>query len=193
VYCLSTSEEAEVLVGQALSGFAEARRKGEVPTTKIFFLGREDFPQSLFSHPPTYKLGQGQIVFEKVVEGRTITLVGAGALLHQAVAAAKELVQEGYGAVVVNPSRINLPDVKLLSEALEKSEGRMVTVEDHQLIGGMGAQISHALLMAGQDVKLKSLGVRDEFGQSAYKAAELYRKHGLDAASIAAAAKDFFF
>lgn len=190
VYCLSTSEEAEVLVGQAIESFVLARKKGEVPRSKIFFLGRENFPQSLFANPPHYQLGKGQLVFEKVVPGKTITLVGAGPLLHQALAAAKALTAEGFGALVVNPSQINRPDVQLLGECLKKSEGKMVTVEDHQLIGGMGAQISHALLLEGHALKLKSLGVRDEFGQSAYKALELYEKHGLDATGIVNAAKE---
>ena len=59
---------------------------------------------------------------------------------------------------------------------------------DHQVVGGMGAQISHALSMAGIPHQIKSLGIRGEFGQSAYLAEELYVKHGLTAARMAEAA-----
>lgn len=190
VYCLSTSEEAEVLIGQAIEGFAQMRKRGETPQTKIFFLGRENFPQSLFDKPPHYELGQAQVVFEQYVPGNTVTLVGAGPTLHQALAAAKKLVSEGFGVYVVNPSCINRPDVSTLRSCVEKSDGRLITIEDHQVIGGMGAQIAHALLRDGVAIPhYKALGVKDEFGQSAYKASELYEKHGLDAEAIYTAAR----
>jgi transketolase len=54
----------------------------------------------------------------------------------------------------------------------------------------MGAMLSHALLLAGvEGLRARSLGVGDTFGQSAYSALELYRRHGLDSAAIAAAAE----
>jgi transketolase len=64
----------------------------------------------------------------------------------------------------------------------------LLTVEDHQLIGGMGSLLIHALMQEGVVLKTKSLGVKGEFGQSAYTALELYKKHGLDSGAIAAAA-----
>ncbi|MCB0411539.1 MAG: transketolase, partial [Bdellovibrionales bacterium] len=67
VFCLATSEEAEVLVGQAVEDFAQKRKKGEVPRSKIFFLGRENFPRTLFAKPHEYRLGKAHIVFEKIV------------------------------------------------------------------------------------------------------------------------------
>ena len=64
----------------------------------------------------------------------------------------------------------------------------MVTIEDHQVIGGMGAQVSHALSNAGIPHTIKSLGIKNEFGQSAYMAEELYVKHGLTSPKVVAAA-----
>ena len=64
----------------------------------------------------------------------------------------------------------------------------MVTIEDHQVIGGMGAQISHALSRAGIAHRMKSLGIQGEFGQSAYVAEHLYEKHGLTAPQMVEAA-----
>jgi transketolase len=63
-----------------------------------------------------------------------------------------------------------------------------VTIEDHQFIGGMGAQVSHALSNAGIAHTMKSLAIHGEFGQSAYLAEELYVKHGLTAPKMAEAA-----
>jgi transketolase len=63
-----------------------------------------------------------------------------------------------------------------------------VTIEDHQVICGMGAQLSHALSQAGVAHRVKSLGIPGEFGQSAYMAEELYVLHGLTGPKMAEAA-----
>jgi transketolase len=80
-------------------------------------------------------------------------------------------------------------DLDAIGTAVSACAGRVVTIEDHQVIGGMGAQISHALSQAGIAHRMKSLGIRGEFGQSAYVAEHLYEKHGLTAAKIVEAAK----
>jgi transketolase len=64
----------------------------------------------------------------------------------------------------------------------------VVTIEDHQVTGGMGAQVSHALSMAGITHRMRSLGIHGEFGQSAYVAEELYKHHGLTAEKMVEAA-----
>ena len=63
-----------------------------------------------------------------------------------------------------------------------------MTIEDHQVIGGMGAQVSHALSAAGIAHRAVTLGIHGEFGQSAYLAEELYAKHGLTGPKMAEAA-----
>ena len=111
-------------------------------------------------------------------------IAAAGAMVGQALKAAEQV-----DATVINLSSINHPDVKTVAKALEKCGGKLLTVEDHQLAGGMGAVLIQALMQADVSFKAKSLGVKGEFGQSAYNAIELYRKHGLDSESIARAAK----
>ena len=74
--------------------------------------------------------------------------------------------------------------------ALKKSNGRLLTVEDHQTVGGMGSLLCHALLQNCTDFTAKSLGIEGEFGQSAYQAIHLYEKHGLDSKSIAGACQE---
>jgi len=68
--------------------------------------------------------------------------------------------------------------------------GRLVTIEDHQVTGGMGAQVSHALSLAGIGHRIRSLGIHGEFGQSAYLADDLYKQHGLTAEKMVEAALD---
>ena len=146
-----------------------------------------------------YELGRSQIVFDNSNQlNPSVTIVAAGPLLHQALMAAQSLslsleediTGEGaIGTVVIHPSIINKPDLETLLTALTKTSGRLVTVEDHQAIGGLGSLTAHKLAQNGVDFKMKSLGVNDEFGQSSYKAIELYAKHKLDSTAIAKAAR----
>lgn len=180
VFNLTCAEEAEALVGQAVEEFAATVKAGKSPETYVFFLGRENFPVSY--GVKNYKLGGAQIV--KAASAPKVVVAASGALLGQALEAAEELEKKGIAITVMNPSTINRPDVATFREPLKSAGGRLVTVEDHQLIGGMGSLLTHALLQDGQALKVKSLGVHGEFGQSAYSALDLYRKHGLDASAI---------
>lgn len=185
VIALTSSEEAEALVSQAIDDFAAKIKKGETPDSYVFFLGRENFPTTY--GVKSYRLGEAQIVRDSAKP--QVVIAAAGAMLGQALKAADKLAASGTEAIVVNPSAINHPDVKTLKSCLDKAGGRLLTVEDHQLTGGMGAMLLHSLSQAGVQVKCHSLGVKGEFGQSAYNAIDLYRKHGLDSESIAQAVK----
>ena len=190
VYNLTSSNEADALVGQAIDRWVSALKQGEVPRSQIFFLGRETFPETYLSEGYQYQLGRAQVIrdIEESCQQK-VTIVASGALLGQALQAADALSAEGIEALVVNPSVINRPDVETIAQCLSKTNGLLLTVEDHQLIGGMGSLLVHALVNEGVSVNARSLGVKDEFGQSAYKALELYAKHGLDSSGITQAVK----
>lgn len=189
VIVLSTSAEAKALVAQAIEQFFEDRKAGRVPKTYIFFLGRETFICEA-KEKLEYKLTQGQVVLDNSNElGQSVTISAAGPLLHQALKAAEGLKAKGIGSIVINPSTINHPDLEIYKSALAKTKGRLVTVEDHQKIGGMGAILSQALKLNNVEFKLKSLAVQGEYGQSAYLADELYSKHKLDFKAIEKAAE----
>ena len=79
--------------------------------------------------------------------------------------------------------------LETLGPAVQKCGGRVITIEDHQIICGMGAQISHALSQTGVPHRMRSLGIKGEFGQSAWVAEDLYEKHGLTAAKLIEAAR----
>lgn len=186
VFALTCSEEAEALVSQAVDDFAGKMKSGKTPDSYIFFLGRENFPTNY--GVKSFKLGEAQVVRDAAQP--KVVIAAAGALLGQALEAAQELAAKGVESVVINPSSINAPDIKTFKKYLDLCGGRLVTVEDHQLIGGMGAILSHALLQAGVSLRIRSLAVHGEFGQSAYNAIELYRKHGLDSTAIVKAARE---
>jgi len=191
VYSLTCSEEADALVGQAVDRFYRVRTKGKIPPTTIFFLGRENFPRYYGQKGGIYQLGKAQVVRDTTEDmNKSVTLMAGGSLMPQAVKATEILKAEGIGCLLVNPSILNDPDVETLKGCLQKSRGRLITAEDHQLVGGMGAVAAHTLVCSGVKLKLKSLGVAGQFGQSAYRAVELYEKHGLDSQAMIQAARE---
>ena len=181
----SCSGEAESLMYQAIKRFNDDRAAGKDGESYIFFVGRENYPVE-WIEGATYPWGRSQVVRQ----GKDVVLVGVGTLFSQAVLAAELLEKDGISATVINSPFINQPDVETIGAAVQASGGRLVTIEDHQSRCGMGAQLSHALSQAGIAHKVKSLGITGEFGQSAYKASELYDRHGMNAASMVAAAKE---
>lgn len=189
VVALSCSEQAEALVSEALNEFHEKKSKGEIPPSTIFFLGRENFPKSFGAS--SNHLNQANILFEKLNKNKNVVLLTAGSLVGQALLAAKKLEEMNIGSIVIESANVNHIDVNLLKDALYRAGGHLITIEDHQLIGGFGAMVSHKLLLNGVEFKLKSLGVKGEFGRSAYNAIELYRLHGLDAQAIVQSALQF--
>lgn len=189
VIALSCSEQAEALVSAAIQEIADTRKSGKESHSYVFFLGRENFPRSFGAK--THHLNRAQVLSEQLQKDKNVVLLTAGSLVGQALLAAKELEAQGIGSIVIDAVNINHLDVATVNDALDRVGGKLVTVEDHQLIGGFGAITSHALLQQNVDFKLKSLGVRAEFGRSAYNAIELYHQHGIDAPAIIAAAKSF--
>jgi transketolase len=188
VYCLTCSEEAESLMSQAIEKFANDRKAGRVPPTTVFFLGRENFPKS-FSPGAQYELKKAQVVKE-IAGGKTVTLLASGSCMVQANEASEKLKSLGVGSVLINPGRHNHLDLVTLQAALKKSEGRLVVIEDHQQIGGLAQMAAFQLSQQQIPFRIRSLAVHGDFGQSAYTAAELYQRHGLDAASVVKAAQE---
>lgn len=183
LFSLSCSEEADKLMSEVITKFADLRRAGKIPPTSIFFLGRENFPKS-FVPEAKYIAYEPQVLRESLVGSKNVLLVTTGSLVGEAIKASESLKAKSIGSIVVNLNCLNKVNVSTLSKLLKKCEGRLVTVEDHQVKLGLGSFLSHQLAETKESFWIKSLGVKNEFGQSAYNAIELYRKHGLDADSI---------
>ena len=168
---------------QAIQRYAADRNAGKDPENYIFFVGRENYPLS-WVEGAKYEWGKAQILSQ----GSDVVLIASGPLLSKALEAGKKLAEKGKKATIINNPFINHIDIRTIGEAVRAAQGRVVTIEDHQVICGMGAQISHALSQAGIAHRVKSLGIKGEFGQSAYVAEELYKKHGLTGEKMAEAA-----
>jgi len=169
----SCSNEAEALMYEAIRRQAEDRKAGKDGESYIFFVGRENYPIHWLDNA-TYPWGKAQVT----QEGEDVVLIGCGTLFSKAVQAGKLLAEKGVKATVINNPFVNRVDLETIGAAVKKC-GKVVTIEDHQLVCGMGSQISHALSTSGIPHAMKSLGINDEFGQSAYVAEQLYEKHGM--------------
>jgi transketolase len=179
----SCAEEAEALMYEAIRRYATARAAGGDGESYIFFVGREGYPVR-WLEGTNYPWGQAQVLRS----GTDVVLVACGTLLGKALEAGEILAQRRRSAAVVNLPFVNRVDVATLGPVVQRCGGRLVTIEDHQIIGGMGAQVAHALSCAGVAHRMKSLGIPGEFGQSAYVAEHLYEKHGLTGPKLAEAA-----
>ncbi len=189
VICLTCADEAEALITECIEKFAETRKKGDIPRSTVFFLGRETYPKS-FIEGTEYKYGKAQVLKDESGNNdESILLMTCGSMVENALLAQKELSEKGVGSIVVNASMINDPDLETVQDCLEKTKGRIVTMEDHRVVAGMGAMLSHALSQEGLDFKMKSLGIEDHFGRSAYTSDLLYEKFGLGVSAIVEAAQ----
>jgi transketolase len=185
VVACSCADEAEALMYEAIKRTAAARLKGQDGETVIFFVGRETYPVYLVENAK-YEWGKAQVL----AEGKDVVIVACGPLVGRSIEAGRQLKEKGVAATVISNPFINRVDLGTIGAAVKKCSGRIVTIEDHQIICGMGAQISHALAQEGITHRMKSLGIHGEFGRSAWVAEELYEKQGLTAGGIVEAAQE---
>jgi transketolase len=184
VISCSCADEAEALMYDAIKRLHDARLHGHNGESVIFFVGRENYPVHL-QDKAKYEWGKAQVL----AEGSDVVIVACGPMVGRAIEAGRQLREKGVAATVLANPFINRIDLGTIGAAVKKCSGRVVTIEDHQIVCGMGAQVSHALARAGIGHHMRSLGMLGEFGQSAWKAEDLYEKHGLTAAGLVSAAQ----
>ncbi|HLK93521.1 MAG TPA: transketolase C-terminal domain-containing protein [Polyangia bacterium] len=122
-----------------------------------------------------------------LADGKDLTIVASGGTTAGAVRAAELLAKDGISARVINIHTIKPIDVELLARAARET-GRILTVEDHQITGGLGGAVCEALADR-EPVRVRRHGVPDVFGESGPPAA-LYRHYRLDATGIASVAHE---
>ena len=146
--------------------------------------GRSAVP--VINDTPDYKFEIGRGILLK--EGKDVTIIATGVCVCEALKAAEALKQEGIDAEVINLHTIKPLDKDLVLQSAKKT-GRVVTVEEHSVIGGLGSAVADVLAEANAAV-LKKIGVPDVFGESG-TAGQLLHKFKLDAEGIAEGVKDF--
>ncbi|MBE6117156.1 MAG: transketolase family protein [Erysipelotrichaceae bacterium] len=132
----------------------------------------------------TFQIGKGHVLRS----GKDVTIVANGITVAGALEAAERLAAEGTDAEVINISTIKPLDTELLLASAAKT-GKVVTCEEHSIIGGLGSAVAECL---GESlpVRMLRIGVRDRFGESG-PAAELIHKYQLDGEGIYTQIKDF--
>ena len=128
---------------------------------------------------PDYKFEIGKGIVLR--EGKDVTIVATGLEVSESLVAAEKLAADGIDAKVINIHTIKPIDEELIVAAA-KETGKVVTVEEHSVIGGLGSAVCDVLSEKLPTPVLK-IGVMDTFGESG-PAVELIKKYGLDADSI---------
>ena len=131
-----------------------------------------------------FEIGKGIVLRE----GKDITLIASGLEVAETLEAAKMLEADGIDAKVINIHTIKPLDDELILAAA-KETGKVVTIEEHSVIGGLGSAVCD-LLSEKLPTKVLKIGVQDTFGESG-PAVELIKKYGLDGASIYEKVKAF--
>ncbi len=144
-------------------------------------VGRSDTPVVTTEDSP-FILGKGELMYTKNESlPKSVGIVVTGTLAYNALKAAEALEEKGIGASVLHMATIKPLDVQALI-ALAQNHDAIVTVEEHQVHGGLGGAVSEVLSEA-HPIKIKRLGIDDQFGQSG-EPDELLAHYKLDIASI---------
>ena len=115
-----------------------------------------------------------------------MAIVACGPLVYQSLIAAKELHEEGIGTMVVNNHTVKPMDVETVTRVAREC-GAAVTVEEHQVMGGMGSAVAE-VLAANYPVPMELVGMPDKFGESG-QPEELLEKYGMSVKAIKEAVK----
>lgn len=134
---------------------AAARYKGPV----YLRFAREKTPVFTTEETP-FKIGKAEVFRE----GKDVTIVGCGPLVYEALLAAKELEKEKIEAEVINNHTVKPLDEETILESVRKTKA-LVTVEEHQVMGGMGSAVIE-MLAKQFPVPVEMIGIQDRFGES---------------------------
>lgn len=130
----------------------------------------------------SFTVGKGEVL----QDGTDVAIIATGILVPEAIEAGKRLAAEGIKARIINMATIKPIDEELMIRAAKEC-GRIVTVEEHNILGGLGEAVA-AVVAEHVPVPVHRIGVRDEFGHSG-PATELLKQFGLTADEIVAQTK----
>ncbi|MBO5158395.1 MAG: transketolase family protein [Lachnospiraceae bacterium] len=163
---------------------AAVRAAAEYDGPVYLRLGRLAVP--VFNDPENYKFEMGKGVVMK--EGTDVSIFATGLEVNEAIGAAKLLEADGINAEVINIHTIKPIDKELVAASAKKT-GKVVTVEEHSIIGGLGSAVCEALSETVPTPVLR-IGVNDVYGESG-PAKALIAKYGLDSEGIYKKVKEY--
>ena len=131
-----------------------------------------------------FTIGKGEIMRD----GTDVAIIANGLMVYEAIQAAEKLAAEGVDAMIINMSTVKPLDEELTLAAAKKC-GKVITCEEHSVVGGLGEAVC-SFLSENYPTPVRRIGVQDVFGQSG-PAAEVLAHYGLCADNIVKVAKDF--
>ncbi len=131
-----------------------------------------------------FEIGKGELV----KEGSDVTIIANGLMVAEAINAADELKAQGIDAEVINIATIKPLDTEIVVKSAKKT-GKVITVEEHNVVGGLGEAVCSAL-SENCPTPIKRIGINDEFGHSG-PAKDLLKQFGLSAENIVKETKEF--
>ena len=146
-------------------------------------LGRLATPVFHDAERYTFQIGKG----EQLTDGNDVAIVATGLMVAEALTAAENLAKEGIHARVINICTIKPLDEEIVLKAAKEC-GKVITCEEHNIIGGLGEAVA-AVLSEKCPTKLRRIGVNDEYGHSG-PAAALLKQFGLSAEHVEAVARE---
>ena len=164
---------------------ARAATRCAYATDGPFYLRFGRLAAPVINDPETYEFELGRAIVMR--EGTDVSIVACGLMLSTALEAAKALEAEGISAEVINMHTIKPLDTETLFSSAAKT-GRVVTVEEHSVIGGLGEAVC-AALSEHAPARVKRVGVQDVYGESG-PALDLLDKYGLNAEGVASAVRE---
>lgn len=132
-----------------------------------------------------YEIGKAIVI----QEGTDLNIIATGMGVYSAVSAARQLEEKGYSVGVIDMHTIKPIDKEAVIKAAKLS-GAIITVEDHNILGGLGSIVADVLMEEGIPAKLKKIGIPDEFAEIGYPE-ELYPHYGMDDTGVAKTALEF--
>ncbi len=136
------------------------RKSAEIHGAVYLRFTRDSVP-CIYKGDEEFEIGKAY----KLKEGKDVTIIANGDIMNLAVKAHDELAKQGIKATVLDMHTIKPIDKDAVCEAIEQN-GKIVTVEDHNIINGLGSAVSEIIAEQGKG-KLVRIGIRDQFGQSA--------------------------
>ena len=130
-----------------------------------------------------FQIGKGEVLRE----GSDVAIIANGLLVYEAIQAGEKLAEQGINAMVINMATIKPLDEALVLEAAKKC-GKVITCEEHSVMGGLGEAVC-SLLSEKCPTVVRRIGVNDEFGHSG-PAVELLKQFGLSADHIVEVAQE---
>ena len=129
-----------------------------------------------------FQIGKGEVLRD----GGDVAIIANGLMVYEAIKAGETLAAEGINAMIINMSTVKPLDEELTLAAAKKC-GRVITCEEHSVIGGLGSAVAEVVTQ-NAPVKMAYVGQKDTFGESG-KPDQLKEKYGMTAADIVAAVK----